>query len=63
MSAAVRVKDLFAIECAFDRPAGEHRELGDDDLVRERVGLAAETATMCRADHPDPVHRELQYLC
>ena len=62
VSASVCVEDLFAGQRAFDWAAGEHGQLADDDLVREGVGLAAETAPMRRADDADPVHRKLEDL-
>ena len=62
MAATMRVEDLLAAQRAFDRTAGEHRELADDDLVRERVGLAAEPAAMSGADHADSIHRQLEHL-
>ena len=62
MPAAVCIENLFAIESALDRPAGEHRELGDDDLVREGIGLSTEASAVCRSDHADPVHRQLEHL-
>ena len=62
MAPAVRVKDLLARQGAFDRPPGQHRELADDDLVRERVGLAAKAAAVRGPDHTNAVHRQLEHL-
>ncbi len=41
---AVGVEDLLAGEGDGYRPAGQHAQLRDDELVRERVDLAAEAA-------------------
>src|SRR5207245_5003347 len=57
MAAAMSVEDLLASERALDRPSGQHRELADDDLVRERVGLAAKAAALRRADASYSVYR------
>ena len=58
----MRVENLLARQRALDRPAGEHRELADDDLVRERIGLAAEAAPVRGADDANAVHRQLEHL-
>ncbi len=58
----MRVEDLFTRERALHGPAGDHRQLADDDLVREGVGLAAETSAVCSADDADAVHRQLEHL-
>src|SRR5487761_24977 len=62
VATSVRVEDLFAGQRAFDRTAGQHRQLADDDLVRERVGLATEPAAVRRADDADPAHRQLEHF-
>ena len=53
MAAAVAVEDLLAREADLDRAAGAARELGDDDLVAEGIGLPAEAAAVRRGDDAD----------
>src|SRR5207253_4394515 len=45
-----------------DRAARHHRELANDDLVREGVGLAAEAPAMRGADDAYAMHRELEHF-
>ena len=53
VAAAVAVEDLFARERDLHRPPEEQRRLGGDDLVVERIGLAAEAAAVGRGDDAD----------
>ena len=62
VAAAVAVEDLLAREADLDGPAGDARELGDDDLVVEGVGLAAEAAAVGRRDDADLRGRHLEHL-
>ena len=47
------VEHLLAIEADLHRPIEHQRRLGDDDLVVERIALAAEAAAVGRGDHAD----------
>ena len=58
----VGVEDLVAVEQDLDRAARFERERRAGDLVRQRVGLAAESAADLRFHHPDSVHRDPQHL-
>ena len=60
MATAVTVEDLFASQSDLHWPTGQHRELRDYDLVRERVALPAEPAAVRRGDHADPRRRQLE---
>jgi hypothetical protein len=62
MPAAMRVEDLFTRERDLHRAACQLRELTDDDLVREGIGLAAEAAADRRGDHPDVCGRRVERL-
>ena len=62
MAAAVAVEDLLAGERDLDRPAEQQRRPGDDDLVVERIALAAEAAAVGRGDDADVRRRQRQHL-
>ena len=56
------VEHLLAGETDLHRTACHHRELGDDDLVVERVTLAAEPTSVGAGDDADARGRQLQHL-
>ena len=62
MAAAVAVEHLLARQADLHRPVEQHRRLGDDDLVVERIALAAEAAAVRRRDHADVRRRHLERL-
>ncbi len=53
MAAAMAVEHLLAREADLHRPVEQQRRLRDDDLVVERIALAAEAAAVRRGDHAD----------
>ena len=56
------VEDLFAGEHDLDRPAELEGHLGGDDLVVERIALAAEAAAVGAGDDPDSRRRQAEDL-
>ena len=60
MAPAVAVEDLFAIQADLDRPIEQQRRLRNDDLVIERIALAAEAAAVGRGDDADVRGRHRQ---
>ena len=61
MAPTVRIKHLFTCEADFDRPSGQHGELGSTKLVGKHVAFAAKTTSDRRGDHAHPTGRESQY--
>ena len=62
VAAAVAVEDLLARQRDLHGPAGQKRQLRDDDLVVERVALAAEPSPVRAGDHADVRRRHLKDL-
>ncbi len=62
MASAVRVEDFFPRQRDLHRPARQLRELADDDLMRERIRLAAEAAADRSRDDPDVRRRRVEHL-
>ena len=62
MAAAVAVEDLLARQADLHRPVEHQRRLRDDDLVVERIALAAEAAAVRRGDDADVRGRHRQRL-
>ena len=63
VAAAMAVEDLLAREADLHRPArASAPRLRDDDLVVERIALAAEAAAVRRGDHADVRRRQVQHL-
>ncbi len=60
MTTAMRVKNLFTRQREFHGATGQHRKFACDNFVRERVGLAAESAADRRGDHANMSARNLQ---
>ena len=58
----VAVEDLLAVERDLHGTPRLHRELGRDDLVAERVRLAAEAAAVGARDDPDVRGGHFQHL-
>src|SRR5579863_274952 len=62
MSAAMAIEDLLAREGEFHGPVEKERSLRRDDLMAERVALAAEPAAVGRRDYSDVRGRHRQDL-
>src|SRR6185503_773721 len=62
MPAALAIEDLLAREADLDGAPRHHRQLRDDDFMRERIALSSEAAAVGRGDDADPVLRQLQHL-
>src|ERR1043166_7843836 len=60
MAAAMTIENFFARQRAFHRPAGNHRQLADDNLVIEGIAFAAKAAAVRRRDHSDVTRRYFQ---
>ena len=60
--APVAVEDFLPCQADLDRPPRHAREVRDDDLVVEGVGLSAEAAAVGRRDDADPRGRHLEHL-
>ena len=58
----VAVEHFFARQRDLDRTTRDHRELRDDDLMAERIALAAEAAAVRRGDDADARGRELEHF-
>ena len=56
------VEDLLARQADLDRPVEHQRRLRDDDLVVERIALAAEAAAVGRGDDADVRGRHRERL-
>ena len=60
MAATVRIKDLLAGETNFDRPSGQHRELGSAKLVRKHVAFATKATANRRSNDAHTAGRQTQ---
>src|SRR5262252_3079832 len=62
MAAAMAIEDLFPSQADLDRAVEQPRGLGHDDLMIERVALAAEAAAVWRGHDADVRRREVERL-
>ena len=62
MATAMAIEHLFAVEADLHRPIEQQGRFGDDDLVVERIALAAEAAAVGRGDDADVRRRHRQRL-
>src|SRR5262245_53744784 len=60
MTPSMAIEDLLACERDFNRPAGDHSQLRDCDLVIERVCFAAEAAVVRCGNYEDMAARKFQ---
>src|SRR5437588_1322679 len=62
MAAAMTIENFFACQRALHRPAGNHRELADDDFMIERIALAAKAAPVRSRDHANMTRWNLEHF-
>src|SRR4051812_6366557 len=60
MASAMTVEDFFTRQTDLDRSIEERRSPGDDDLVVERIALAAEAAAVRGRDDADVSRRQVE---